>query len=88
MGKYKWKGGWITTWSCIQLRIVSEEALHSIQIMPILVEFDSEPKSSGNEKAIDGLANAKAPGNDVIPKEVMKQGIQDLLPHLNELLLL
>ena len=65
---------------------VSEEALNSIQLMPIMVELDSEPTASEIEKAINGLANGKAPGNDAIPPEVIKQGIPVLLPHLHELL--
>ena len=65
---------------------VSEEALNSIQLMPIMVELDSEPTASEIEKAINGLANGKAPGNDAIPPEVNKQGIPVLLPHLHELL--
>ena len=46
---------------------VSEEALISTQIMPIMVELDSESTASEIEKAINGLANGKAPGNDAIP---------------------
>ena len=65
---------------------VLEEALNSIQLMPIMVEFDSEPTASEIDKAINGLANGKAPGNDVIPTEVIKQGIPVLRAHLHELL--
>ena len=65
---------------------VSEEALNSIQLMPIMVELDSEPTASEIEKAINGLTNGKAPGNDAICPEVIKQGISVLLPHLHELL--
>ena len=59
---------------------VSEEALNSIQLMPIMVELDSEPTASEIEKAINGLANGKAPGNDAIHSEVIKHGIPILLP--------
>ena len=48
---------------------VSEEAPNSIQLMPIMVELDSEPTVSEIEKAINGLANGKAPGNDAIPQK-------------------
>ena len=65
---------------------VSEEALNSIQVMPIIVELDSELTASEIGKAINGLANGKAPGNDAIPTEVIKQGTPVLLPHLHELL--
>ena len=58
----------------------SEEALNSIQLMPIMVEQDSELTASENEKTTNGLANGKAPGNDAIPQEVIKQGIPVLLP--------
>ena len=64
---------------------VSEEALNSIQVMSIIVELDSETSASEIEKAINGLANGKAPGNDAIPPEVIKQGIPVLLLHLHEL---
>ena len=63
---------------------VSEEVLNSIQVIPIMVELDSEPTASEIEKAINSLANGKVPGNDVILPEVIKQGIPVLLPHLNE----
>ena len=65
---------------------VSEEALNSIQLMPIVVEIDSEPTASEIEKAIHVLANGKASNNDAISTEVIKQGIPVLLPHLHELL--
>ena len=45
----------------------SKEALNSIQLMPIMVELDSETTAPENEKAINGFANGKASGNDVIP---------------------
>ena len=64
----------------------SEEALNSIQLMPIMVELDSEPTASDIEKAINGLANGKAPENNAIPLEVIKQGIPVIFPHLHELL--
>ena len=65
---------------------VSEETLNSIQLMPIVVELDSEPTAFEIEKAINGLSNCKAHGNDAIPPEVIKQGIPVLLHHLHELL--
>ena len=49
--------------------IVSDEAPSSIQLMPIMVKLDSEPTVSENEKAINGLANGKAHGNDAIPQK-------------------
>ena len=64
----------------------SAKALNSIQLMPIMVELNSEPTVSEIEKAINGLGNGKAPGNDAIPSEVIKQGIPVLLSHLHELL--
>ena len=65
---------------------MSEEALNSIQLMPIMVELDSESTASEIEKPINGLDNGKAPGNNAIPPEVIKQGIPVLLPHLDKLL--
>ena len=73
---------------------MSEEALNSIQVMPIMVpyhgiiELDSGPTTSETENAINGLANDKALGNEAIPPEVIKQRIQVLLTHLHELLFL
>ena len=61
---------------------VSEEVLNSIQLMPTMVEHDSEPTASQTEEAINGLANGKSPGNDTTPPRVIKQGIPVLLPHL------
>ena len=46
---------------------VSEEALNSIQLKPIVVELDSELTASEIEKAINGVGNGKAPGNDATP---------------------
>ena len=57
---------------------VSEEALNSIQLMPIMVGLDSEPTASEIEKAINGLANGKAPGNDAIPPAVIKHELLSL----------
>ena len=60
------------------------EALNSIQLIPIVVELDSEPTASEIEKAINGLAK-----HLVImpsPKEVIKQRIPVLFPHLHEFL--
>ena len=71
MGGSKWKGGWDTTWSCIQLRINCQKELLT---------------ASEIENAINGLANGKASGNDATPPEVIKQGIPVLLSHLHELL--
>ena len=65
---------------------VSDEALNSIQLMLIMVKLDSEPTAPEIEKATNDLPNGKAPGNDAIPPEVIKQGIPVLLPHLHELL--
>ena len=39
---------------------VTEEVLNSLQLMPIMVELDSEPTASEIEKAINGLANDNA----------------------------
>ncbi|CAH1247554.1 SSTR2 [Branchiostoma lanceolatum] len=67
---------------------VSEEAINSIPALSVLEELDTEPTVAELEKAIDALACGKAPGNDAIPPEVIKQGKPALLPHLQELLCL
>ena len=67
---------------------VSDAALDSIKTLPVLEELDTEPSLSELEKAINALANGKAPGTDEIPPDVIKQGKSALLPHLHKLLCL
>ena len=52
--------------------------------MSIRVGLALESTASEIEKAINGLANGKAPGNDAIPPDVIEQGTPVLLPHLHE----
>ncbi|PIK57595.1 hypothetical protein BSL78_05503 [Apostichopus japonicus] len=67
---------------------VSEEAINNIPALPTLDELDKEPTTSELEKAINGLASGKAPGNNAIPPEIIKKGKPALLPHLYKLLCL
>ena len=47
-------------------------------------ELDNKPTVEELSKAIDSLANGKAPGNDAIPPEVIKYGKYALLLRLHE----
>ena len=67
---------------------VTQEALDSIEDLPVLEELDSEPTLEELSKAIDALASGKAPGEDGIPPEVIKCGKPALLEPLHELLCL
>ncbi|KAI8494032.1 hypothetical protein Bbelb_283790 [Branchiostoma belcheri] len=67
----------------LQAADISPEELDKGQV---LKELDTEPTAAELEKAIDALTCGKAPGNDAIPPEVIKQGKPALLPHLQELL--
>ena len=67
---------------------VTQDALNSIEDLPILEELDSEPTLEELSKAIDVLARGKAPGEDGIPQEVIKCGKPALLEPLQELLCL
>ena len=69
MGRSKWRGGWNYLELYSTENTVSEEACNSIQLMPIMVELDSESTASEIEKAINGLTNSKTPRNDAIPQK-------------------
>ena len=67
---------------------VTQEALDSIEDLPVLKELDPEPTLEELSKTIDELASEKAPGEDGIPPEVIKCGKPALLEPLHELLCL
>ena len=67
---------------------VTQEALDSIEDLPVLEELDSEPTLEELSKAINALASGKAPGEDGIPPEVIKCGKPALLEPLHELVCL
>lgn len=67
---------------------VSEEAINSIQTLPVMEELDNMPTMAELVKAINALTSGKAPGIDAIPPDLIKQGKPALLPHLYELLCL
>ena len=56
--------------------------------MPPTEELDATPTQEELSKAIDTLACGKAPGNDGIPPEALKNGKTLILQPLNELLTL
>ena len=67
---------------------ITDQALDTIETLPVMTEQDSEPTEDDLSKAIDSLKNGKAPGKDAIPPEVIKHGKHALLHHLHVLLLL
>ena len=52
-----------------------------------MYELDDEPTEHELSEAINGLTSGKAPGNDNIPAEAIKENKDVLLPHLHKLLI-
>ncbi|KAI8519266.1 hypothetical protein Bbelb_025230 [Branchiostoma belcheri] len=67
---------------------VSQDALDSIDDLPVIAELDAEPTMEESSKAIDSMPSWKAPGEDNIPAEVIKCGKPVLLKPLHDLLCL
>ena len=65
--------------------IVTDAALDALPSLPVMEELDNPPSLEELSKAIDCLACGKAPENDGIPPEVLKQGKQAILQPLYEL---
>ena len=51
---------------------ITNEALDTIESLPVMTKLDTEPTQDDLSKAIDSLTNGKAPGKDAIPPEVIK----------------
>ena len=51
---------------------VTEEALNSIEDLPVMGKLDAQPTIEELSKAIDTLSSRKTPGSDDIPPEVIK----------------
>ena len=67
---------------------VTDRAIENTPSLPVMEELDTPPTVEELSKAIDSVANNKAPGKDGIPAEIIKAGKQScLLSHLHELLL-
>ena len=47
---------------------ISNDALYTIESLPVMTELDTEPTEDDLSKAIDSLTNGKAPGKYVIPQ--------------------
>ena len=47
---------------------ITNEALYTIESLPVMTELDTEPTEDDLSKAIDSLTNGKATGKDVIPQ--------------------
>ena len=67
---------------------ITDEALDTIESLPVMTELDTEPTEDDLSKAIDSLKNGKATGKYDIPPEVIKHGKPALLHHLHILLLI
>jgi hypothetical protein len=68
--------------------VVTDVVRSAINQLPVLDELDEEPTKEELSKAIDCLANSKAPGEDGIPPEVIKIRKEELIEDLHELLCL
>ena len=80
---------WLNTTKSSTLEtIVTDTAIESTSLLPVMNKLDFPPSVDELRKAINSLACGKAPGNDGVPSEVIKAGMNTaLLYHLHELLL-
>ena len=80
---------WLNTTKSSTLEtIVTDTAIESTSLLPVMNKLDVPPSVDELRKAINSLACGKAPGNDGVPSEVIKAGMNTaLLYHLHELLL-
>ena len=62
---------------------VAKDAIDSLPQYPIMSMLDDEPDLLELSKALDAMANGKAPGSDGIPTEILKIGKETLLPILH-----
>ena len=68
--------------------IITNTAVESTSLLPVMNELYVPPSVGELRRAINSLACGKAPGNDGIPLEVIKGGMNTaLLHHLHVLLL-
>ncbi|XP_051889891.1 uncharacterized protein LOC127580446, partial [Pristis pectinata] len=65
---------------------ILDNALDTMDCLPIMEELDALPTAGELSKAIDSLPTGKAPGLDGIPPEAIKCAKGVLLNHLHELL--
>ena len=68
--------------------VVTDAALCAISQLPVMEELDEEPMEEEMRKPIDCVSAGKAPGEDRVPHEVVKQGKKVLINDLHELLCL
>ena len=66
--------------------LVKPSALSNVERLPVMEELDAVPTEDELSKAIDSLVSGKAPGNDSIPPDLLKQCKTTLLHPLHELL--
>ncbi|CAI9720484.1 Hypothetical predicted protein [Octopus vulgaris] len=67
-------------------RVVDGQLDEAIPQLSEMTEHDIPPTEEELSTAIDELASGKAPGNDNIPAEELKEEKDALLPHLYKLL--
>ena len=70
---------------CTKPSVVSEPALAAIEQLSVLHELDEMPTISELSDAIDKLASGKAPGNDEIPLDLIKQWQTDFFNSIYDL---
>ncbi|XP_052712455.1 uncharacterized protein LOC128186658 [Crassostrea angulata] len=70
----------------LYLNTVTVSALDAIECLPTMDELDVEPTLEELSKAIDNLTSGKAPGNDRIPPDLLKQCKSSLLSPLHKVL--
>eukprot|EP00105_Crassostrea_gigas_P021162 XP_011440210.1 PREDICTED: uncharacterized protein LOC105337258 [Crassostrea gigas] len=71
---------------CSTQNTVTVSALEATECLPTMDELDVEPTLEELSKTIDNLASGKAPGNDGIPPDLLKQCKSSLLSPLHKVL--
>ena len=79
---------WVEHYSELYSRdnTVAASALDAVQPLPVMEELDAEPTTAELCKAIGRLASGKAPGNDGIPRDLIKCCKDTLLQPLHDVL--
>ena len=70
-----------------RISVVTDEAIDAIPHMPTIIVLDGEPDMEELSKTLDTMSSGRSHGIDAIFTEVLKCGIDVLLPHLHTLLI-